>query len=581
MFKKILWVILVLMLSFVTKTEVFAIWNTFIPVEKAFSDINKDYKYYYELQTLYYKWIIEPEADGKFNPDKLLKRDEFVAIAEETSCKKCIVPNVNIEFFDKYKEKPFFDVWLNNKYFYCISDAKSDEFVLGYKPWDSCKDWNQKDWEIPFCLNNNITLEEALAVIMRMWWIMTTKQADIITSGIEKWQKYPDLALDLKAKLSNWKANSFYPYFKKALVYEVIDYDANWNKKIYKLIEKKGFNLRPNNLITKQDFLKMAFIALKANSCLDDTDNTKAIQIKVYDKSCSKIKEAKWLCKDSDLKDPDNTFDFWEETEWVCELWIDDVKWYVWRFYNLNTWSQIIKYWKFIDNYNFLIAWKYRVYLRVSDKCWDTWEVYVTINIPWDTDDDEKTLSVIIKANPLRWNSILTAQLKWIVTWGISPFRYIWDFADGSFWDRKDLRHVFTQEWVYEVKLTVIDKDDDVAEATVTIDVLSDKCSIDSDWDWINDCDDKCSNIVWTKENDWCPVFLPPLDDPSNSVWECIRRQENKSFIFWNVSCNSCPCTKSIDFRATIRECDTIIPAITSPTEKDIYSRWKVFQIKN
>jgi len=37
----------------------------------------------------------------------------------------------------------------------------------------------------------------------------------------------------------------------------------------------------------------MAFIALKANSCIDDTENTRAIEIKVYDKSCNKIKEEK------------------------------------------------------------------------------------------------------------------------------------------------------------------------------------------------------------------------------------------------------------------------------------------------
>jgi hypothetical protein len=53
---------------------------------------------------------IEPEKDHKFHPDKLLNRDEFVGIAEETSCRKCIVPNAEISFLEKYKEKPFFDV---------------------------------------------------------------------------------------------------------------------------------------------------------------------------------------------------------------------------------------------------------------------------------------------------------------------------------------------------------------------------------------------------------------------------------------------------------------------------------------
>jgi len=37
----------------------------------------------------------------------------------------------------------------------------------------------------------------------------------------------------------------------------------------------------------------MAFIALKANSCIDYTENTRAIKIKIYDKSCNKIKVEK------------------------------------------------------------------------------------------------------------------------------------------------------------------------------------------------------------------------------------------------------------------------------------------------
>ena len=479
---------------------------------------------------------------------------------------------------DKYDKNPFFDVWLNNKYFYCIADAKSDNFVLWYKPWDRCIDWTRKELKVPFCINNNITLEEALAVIMRMWWIMTTKQADIMTSGIKNGQNYPNLANDMKPKNIDWSVNSFYPYFKKALEYEVIDYDVNWNKKIYKLVEKKGQNLRPHNLITKQDFLKMAFIALKANSCIDDTENTRAIEIKVYDKSCNKIKEEKWLCKDSDLKDPENTFDFWLETEWICELWIDDEKWYVWRFYNLDTWSQIIKYWRYIDNYNFLIAWKYRVYLSVTDKCWDSWEVYVTLNIPGDN-GIQNNLSVIIDAKPIIWNASLLVDFRWIVNGWISPFEYLWDFADSSIWKIKDPKHIFINEGIYDVKLIIIDKNKKSAESTVSIKVLPIECSIDSDWDWVNDCDDKCELVYWEKKNDWCPIFLPPIDDPDDDLWKCLKSQDSTSFIFWNVSCNSCPCIKSIDFRATIRNCDTIIPAITSPTEKDIYSRWKLFQI--
>ena len=58
-----------------------------------------------------------------------------------------------------------------------------------------------------------------------------------------------------------------------------------------------------------------------------------------------------------------------------------------------------------------------------------------------------------------------------------------------------------------------------------------------------------------------------------------MEKQENTWFIYWNIICYSYPCPLSIDFRATLRTCDTIIPSITSVDERDIFSRWKVFQI--
>jgi hypothetical protein len=52
--------------------------ETIIPVEDIFSDINKDYKYYKEVQELYNRGMIFPDENGKLNPEKLLTRDEFV-----------------------------------------------------------------------------------------------------------------------------------------------------------------------------------------------------------------------------------------------------------------------------------------------------------------------------------------------------------------------------------------------------------------------------------------------------------------------------------------------------------------------
>jgi len=50
----------------------------------------------------------------------------------ESTCRKCIKPNVNPEFVNKYNltNLPFFDISSNNKNFYCISEAKSEGYVI-------------------------------------------------------------------------------------------------------------------------------------------------------------------------------------------------------------------------------------------------------------------------------------------------------------------------------------------------------------------------------------------------------------------------------------------------------------------
>ncbi len=767
MLKKIIYSFLILVFGFLINSDIF--WASLVSVENVFIDITKDYVYYDELQTLYDKWIIEPEIDNKFHPDKLLNRDEFVWIAEETSCKKCIQPNVDKDFIDKYDTEPFFDVWINNKYFYCISDAKENAFVLGYDKWVKCNDWTQKNNEIPFCTNNNIKLEEALAVVMRMWWILTDEQAKETIKKIEDWKTYPDLALDMKALNIDGEPNSFYPYFKKALEYEVIDYDNLWNKKTYKLVELKWGYLRPSQLITKQDFLKMAYIALKANSCITEEVDSLAIKINIYDKSCDEIKAAKWECSLWDLKNNFNIFDFDSDVWWICEKWIDEKNWYIWRFYNIDTWKQTIKYWKYIDNYKFLESWDYRIFLRVTDKCWNTWEVYNTLSIGWESIDNWLWLDVIadkiywkwpldvkfnwvidwwewpyvcswdywdwniwewedtshvfddvwiyevvtictdsnwlssqvttvikvvestdnnsdiglwldvvadkvywelplevnfdwivdgwvgpytftwdywdwsiwewedtthvfneawvyevitivtdsnwltsqvttvikvvesfnqnvnlfdvsINANPISWDAPLEVDFEALINGWIWPYEYIWNFADWSSWNWNIIKHVFIDSWVYEVQLKVIDNNWNISEATVLIKVGDPSENSDFDNDWIPDNIDKCPTVFWVEENDWCPIFTK--DDWGwwgwwwNGWWsysnlgDCLLSQENSWFIFWNIVCDSCPCDNYIDFRATLRDCDTVIPAITSVDEKTIYSRWNLFQIR-
>jgi hypothetical protein len=300
-----------------------------------------------------------------------------------------------------------------------------------------------------------------------------------------------------------------------------------------------------------------------------------AIKMNIFEEVCSESKAKNWECNLADLEDNENILDFNPEVRWFCEKWIDEKDWYVWRFVNKKTWEQVIKYKKFIDNYDFLIPWDYKIFLRVTDKCWNSGEVYNELLFTNDTNID---LKVSIEADPIIWPWPLEVDLRGLVNGWVWPYEYKWDFGDWKRGNWKIVKHTFVEAGVYKVTLTVIDKNWNIAKATVLIKVLDNVCSNDSDLDWVNDCDDMCSLVKWDKENNWCPIFIK--EDMSYDVWECVNKQDNSWFIFWNVICSSCPCKSSIDFRSTLRECDVIIPAITSPLEKEMYSRWKVFQIK-
>ena len=186
MFKKIIITFFVLLFSLFSQALVFA---DSIPVENIFSDIDKDYKYLNELQELYDKWMIVPDENWKFNPNELLNRDEFVWIMMEVTCKDCIQPNTSIDLLNKYEDTQlFFDIAKTNKYYYCIADASNSWFVNWYYEWTVCEDWSVSTNEKPFCPNNTIILEEAIAIILRVSWILTNEEADKIRQNIYDWK---------------------------------------------------------------------------------------------------------------------------------------------------------------------------------------------------------------------------------------------------------------------------------------------------------------------------------------------------------------------------------------------------------
>jgi hypothetical protein len=65
--------------------------------------------------------------------------------------------------------------------------------------------------------------------------------------------------------------------------------------------------LRPKQSISKEHFLRIAYLTLRSSSCEDRTENSLALDINIYDQSCT---ETSINCNLSDLDDSNDTYDF-------------------------------------------------------------------------------------------------------------------------------------------------------------------------------------------------------------------------------------------------------------------------------
>jgi hypothetical protein len=63
--------------------------------------------------------------------------------------------------------------------------------------------------------------------------------------------------------------------------------------------------------------------------------------MKIHEKTC---KESDTNCKLSDLKDPEDTYDFRPVVETTCKEGVKHPEGYIWRFVNLTTGAQFYKY---------------------------------------------------------------------------------------------------------------------------------------------------------------------------------------------------------------------------------------------
>jgi len=314
----------------------------------------------------------------------------------EVICERCIQPHTEYRFLEEYSWKDiYFDVEESNPYFYCIAEADKQNYVRWYDVWVSCQDGSSQSWSRPFCPANRINLEEAVAVLLRNSWIFTIADNQRVVNDIVNGSITQTLWWDVVPTDAQGNPYTFYGYIRKALDYEIQDYDASWNFSTLKLIDIQSWeNINPQSPVTKQEFLKMAYIALKSNSCSTIEWSEIALNIIVYDKVCDESNQEE--CDVSDLTDPEDTYDFTSTTQTSCELWINTQSGYSWRFLHVDSWQQIFRYWEYQDNFILNLAWTWRIYLRAEDNCWNSSEVYSTIEVPSQEEPDDDYIDVDI-----------------------------------------------------------------------------------------------------------------------------------------------------------------------------------------
>ncbi|MDD5213749.1 MAG: PKD domain-containing protein [Candidatus Gracilibacteria bacterium] len=501
-------------------------------VENVFHDINKDYIYYNELQSLYDKGMIFPDSDAKFNANSLIKRDDFVGITMEVNCMKCIQPNTPLDLITKYSGlTPFFDVVQTNKNFYCISEGKENGFAVGYDKSYKCDNGTTKTGDEPFCINNNITKEEALAIMLRKSSIFTLADSDQIIKDIYNGTISENLANDVPAKI-NGNPYTFYGYFKKALEYKLVEYDTAGNKHEYKLIEKdSNGNLNPKKAITKQEFLNWAYILLKANSCNISANQTKlniGVDLNILDKSCNKTISS---CPKSDLKNSsETTYDLKAIVGGVDLSKLTDNS-YVRQLYNTDTGESAMIYGVYIDNYKFNNGHR-NINLTVVDSDGNIGKAKGTLYV---NNNNNNGFSIDMTANPVYGNAYLGVNFTSTNSDTIGNYTYSWNFGDGQTGEGMNIDHIYQNPGVYEAVLIVTNtQTGEKEEARVTIKVdnfikCSNSCSCDkgsvcttkdpkvcavsgicikdTDLDGLADNVDKCPVVYGPIINQGCPIL--------------------------------------------------------------------------
>ncbi|EKE27381.1 MAG: hypothetical protein ACD_3C00216G0009 [uncultured bacterium (gcode 4)] len=285
------------------------------------------------------------------------------------------------------------------------------------------------------------------------------------------------------------------------------------------------------------------------NSGVKNNEEVSA-EIKIFDKT--NPQSAKWIWNLSQFTNQkEKIYDFYAHTETAGNF---DYKW---EFTNTTTKEVINASWKFLDDYDLKTNWVWIAKLIIKDKdtgkeAISTTQISVTDKpTSWTSSDNSNKLIVNIDSNLLVGKTPIDIDLKSIVEGANWDVQYKWNFWDWQTSDLPNPSHAYQIGWAYTITLT----------------------ATDSKWNtW------KAQIVIVANWNDI--LSLIKKDDSSIGNLCISEKSKGKWTIEWLLACNSCPCSFSLNYLASVKSCDIIFPAISSPDKKTLYSRWSIYQIK-
>lgn len=422
-----------------------------------FSDVKETDVYYNDLRILYERGIIPESPTGKFFPDALMNRDEFVSIVVGVTCKSCLTPT-----FDdilKYTALPFVDFERTNINFYCVSYAKEQKIIEGYvvngSGNSSCQDGTSFN-QTPFCANNKITRIEAAAVLLRQAGLWNN---DLNTSNFVRRLKITDVN------------DSWFGYAQKAINAGIITMNSDGK-------------VRPDEYISKKEFVMMASKIFTVNLCsiksgngsgssgdnnngnntggsdsnganANNNSNSNQVtgEIRILDKAVTTCSKDTPLASFSDIKETSYTFSAATESIGNLE--------YTWEFVRIQDGKKMTAIGACLTAFKLdgSGTWLVRLTIRNKDtgaivKTIATVEVRDGTTIP---SNQLRGLTVNATANALTGTTPQPVKFTSVASGGVGPYSYRWDFSDGTFSTEQNPTHIFETSGIKVVKLTVRD----------------------------------------------------------------------------------------------------------------------------